>query len=70
MRSALRSFGRNSRLQHVRVEESECCTNEVPRARTTANAIPKHLIGCLSMEKYNRPQKADNKACFVDVDKM
>ena len=33
------------------------------------SAIRKHVIGCLSMEKYNRPQKSDKKACFADGDK-
>ena len=34
------------------------------------SVIRKHVIGYLSMEKYNRPQKSHKKAYFADGDKM
>ena len=33
-------------------------------------AIRKHVIGYLSMEKKNRPQKSDKKAYCADGDRM
>ena len=34
------------------------------------SAKRKRVIGYLSMEKYNRPQKSDKKTYFADGDKM
>ena len=38
--------------------------------QNNCSAMRKHIIGYLSMEKYNRPQKSDKKAYFADGDKM